>query len=119
MSVKPGKRNRILERDGHRCRRCGVDGSSGDYREQLQIDHIIPRAKGGTNEDSNLQVLCFACNLRKLDHLPTDAPERVVMDWCERTFGAALCNELVDLHRVRSLLRHLQINAEIAGDVAA
>lgn len=31
----------------------------------LQIDHIIPRARGGTGHISNLQLLCGACNALK------------------------------------------------------
>ena len=31
----------------------------------LEIDHIKARAKGGTNEPTNLQLLCSSCNSRK------------------------------------------------------
>ena len=33
--------------------------------EDMHLDHIKPLKKGGEHEDSNLQVLCQACNLRK------------------------------------------------------
>ena len=29
------------------------------------LDHIVPVASGGTSEDSNLQLLCPTCNMRK------------------------------------------------------
>ena len=51
-------RNAIFKRDGYRCRRCG------SY-EQLSIDHIVPRSKGGTDDLRNLQTLCHSCNARK------------------------------------------------------
>ena len=35
----------------------------GDNR--LEIDHIHPLARGGTNKLDNLQVLCRSCNARK------------------------------------------------------
>ena len=35
---------------------------------QAEIDHIIPKSKGGTNSSSNAQVLSKEENLRKRDH---------------------------------------------------
>jgi 5-methylcytosine-specific restriction endonuclease McrA len=34
-------------------------------RRYLVIDHIVPLARGGTNADCNLQILCDTCNARK------------------------------------------------------
>jgi hypothetical protein len=31
----------------------------------LEVEHIIPRAKGGTDDEENLWLACRACNLRK------------------------------------------------------
>jgi 5-methylcytosine-specific restriction endonuclease McrA len=51
-------KERVFLRDGRICRYCGSD-------ENLQIDHIISRKRGGTHDLENLQVLCRNCNLRK------------------------------------------------------
>lgn len=51
-------RERVFERDAHTCRACGA-------QDDLQLDHIWPVARGGTADESNLQVLCRACNARK------------------------------------------------------
>ena len=37
-----------------------------------QVDHIIPLARGGTNDRRNLQILCGECNLSKHDSDPID-----------------------------------------------
>lgn len=46
---------------GYRCPRCGR--SEPDIT--LSIDHIIPLARGGCNDISNIQPLCRACNAAK------------------------------------------------------
>ena len=52
----------ILARDHHRCRICGST-------RNLEIDHIIPIAKGGKTKFDNLQTLCHKCNVKKGDSL--------------------------------------------------
>lgn len=49
----------IYARDGYRCRKCGRK------TDDLEIDHIIPIAKGGKTVYENLQTLCHRCNVRK------------------------------------------------------
>jgi rubredoxin len=61
-TIKPGLRFEILKRDNYRCQMCGVTAKDG---ATLEIDHIYPVSKGGTNEPDNLQVLCRDCNAGK------------------------------------------------------
>lgn len=53
----------IWRRDNFTCQYCGRTINKVD----LEIDHILPVSKGGTNAPSNLQTLCFDCNRRKRD----------------------------------------------------
>jgi 5-methylcytosine-specific restriction protein A len=45
---------RIRERDNYTCQRCGSPG--------YEVDHIINVARGGTDDDDNLQTLCPGCH---------------------------------------------------------
>jgi 5-methylcytosine-specific restriction enzyme A len=58
-------REYVLDRDKSQCQSCGKSDSAAS----LQIDHIIPLAQGGSNDISNLQVLCSTCNQRKKHYL--------------------------------------------------
>lgn len=48
----------VWKRDGGRCVKCGC-------QERLEYDHIIPLAKGGSNTERNIQLLCETCNRSK------------------------------------------------------
>lgn len=54
-------RHEVFKRDGYRCRECGASKDE----TSLEIDHILPVAKGGTNDIDNLQTLCRECNRMK------------------------------------------------------
>ena len=51
----------MFKRDGYRCRECGASKDE----TSLEIDHIVPVARGGTNDIDNLQTLCRECNRMK------------------------------------------------------
>ena len=58
-------RKYVFERDKNQCQSCGKQ-----YGEtSLTIDHIIPLSRGGSNDISNLQTLCFSCNRKKSDKI--------------------------------------------------
>ena len=55
-------KDKVWNRDGGECVECGSN-------ENLEFDHIIPVAKGGSNTYRNLQLLCEPCNRSKRDNI--------------------------------------------------
>jgi 5-methylcytosine-specific restriction protein A len=44
---------------------CSFCGHTGSRDNPLSVDHIVPRAQGGTDDPSNLRVLCLTHNRRR------------------------------------------------------
>jgi len=63
------KRHNIIWRDQNQCQYCG----NKFCIENLTIDHIIPRSKGGKNTWKNLVAACKKCNQKKGDKTPEQA----------------------------------------------
>lgn len=59
-----GIRYNVLKRDYFKCTICG-DNPAKRHQCELQVDHIIPFAKGGKTNIDNLRTLCKNCNLGK------------------------------------------------------
>jgi hypothetical protein len=53
----------VFQRDLYKCRICNNSGV------KLELDHVVPVSRGGSNELDNLQTLCVACNRGKQDSL--------------------------------------------------
>jgi diadenosine tetraphosphate (Ap4A) HIT family hydrolase/5-methylcytosine-specific restriction endonuclease McrA len=58
----------VLKKAQFHCELCGI---SADIRA-LEVDHIVPRNLGGTDDPNNLQALCYSCNSMKRDRDETD-----------------------------------------------
>ncbi len=118
MPTSADKRT-LLQRDGFRCRFCGIpliraetrskirdaypdalrwgprnpDQHAGFQAMWLQFDHLLPHARGGTNEQDNLLVTCAPCNYGRSNLTLEEigladprlrAPERSAWDGLER-----------------------------------
>lgn len=57
-------RTHIKERDNFTCCQCG-NSLKAEPNLLLEVDHIIPIAKGGLTIEDNLQTLCWKCNRSK------------------------------------------------------
>lgn len=55
------RRARILARDGYRCVYCARSLPA----EELTVDHVEPRMRGGDHSEGNLVTCCRACNVAK------------------------------------------------------
>lgn len=60
----PLSRRALFARDEHRCQYCG--------RAAENIDHVIPRSRGGTHVWENVVASCRPCNTKKEDRLPAE-----------------------------------------------
>lgn len=67
-AVRLTRRN-VMLRDGYRCQYCGRRGPD----QGLNIDHVVPRARGGQDAWENLVTACEPCNRRKGERTPTEA----------------------------------------------
>lgn len=54
-------RRSVFARDGHRCQYCGATAEN--------IDHVVPRSRGGSHTWDNVVASCKRCNTQKEDYL--------------------------------------------------
>jgi len=62
----PFSRKNVMVRDGFKCQYCG--GS-----EDLTVDHIVPKSRGGKTTFENCVAACKPCNSRKRNRTPSEA----------------------------------------------
>ena len=87
-TLPSGLRFAILQRDGFRCHYCGAPAPA----VQLEVDHYIPVASGGTDDPSNLVAACQQCNAGKSAMILYDGTER----WSSRPDWSGLMREYSD-----------------------
>ena len=68
------KRQNVIWRDKNVCQYCSCVFTT----EQLTVDHIIPRSKGGLNTWENLVAACKKCNQKKGDNTPEQANMKLI-----------------------------------------
>jgi 5-methylcytosine-specific restriction endonuclease McrA len=71
----PFTRRNIYHHYGYRCCYCGKHLPTTD----LNLDHVVPRSRGGVTDWSNIVTSCIPCNLRKGDRLPTEAKMKLLI----------------------------------------
>ncbi len=66
ISTVKVNRNRIYKRDNYKCVYCGS-------KNNLTLDHVLPKSRGGKNEWANLVTSCSKCNIKKSNKTPDEA----------------------------------------------
>src|SRR5271166_4464914 len=80
-------RYEVLKRAAFRCVLCGASAED----RALEVDHIVPRNAGGSDDLSNFQALCYSCNAMKRDRDTTDF-RCIPALYRERSSGCIFCN---------------------------
>ena len=62
-------RKGVFLRDGQECQYCGSPAEN--------VDHVVPRSRGGPHEWENVVASCRRCNSRKKDRTPEEAGMRL------------------------------------------
>jgi 5-methylcytosine-specific restriction endonuclease McrA len=68
LHVAPS-RKAVFLRDGHACQYCG--------RQAENVDHVLPRSRGGRHSWDNVVAACRKCNARKENRLPAEVGLRL------------------------------------------
>lgn len=68
----------VLRRDGGLCR-CATCKASGRIRIASEVDHVVPRARGGSDAPDNLQAINAECHAAKTRR-DNGGKERVTFD---------------------------------------
>ena len=66
-------RRNVAKRDHHTCQYCGAQPGW----EQVTIDHVLPRSRGGASSWTKCVAACVGCNARKADRTPEQAGMRL------------------------------------------
>jgi hypothetical protein len=101
ISISKRVRFKIFARDNFTCRYCGKQSDA----VPLVIDHMIPVAQGGTNDEENLITACEPCNQGKSDtlidqHVANEADRlRRAQERNEQMRAAESARAIVEAHR--------------------
>jgi 5-methylcytosine-specific restriction endonuclease McrA len=85
------RKRSVHERDRWTCAYCGRRARTSLERDEMTVDHVVPRSRGGSTSDfGNLVTACRPCNGRKADRTPDEAGMRLRVTprpptWAEQT----------------------------------
>ncbi len=85
-------RQNIFKRDGYRCQYCGAI-------DNLTLDHVIPKSRGGSSTWDNLVTACKTCNSKKGDYTPDELSMTLLQKPFKPSFSMFLQNFSDELYQ--------------------
>lgn len=97
-------KSKLMARDGSKCSMCGEFLTN----ENICINHIIPRAIGGTDSIDNLNLLCLNCKHKyAISAVNMYEFERYIYDIIKKIRNFAMLNWQHLLEKIKNILRIL------------
>lgn len=107
--IRKERRSQIYLRDERACLCCGA-------KENLTLDHYVPRCHGGTHRSSNLITLCLACNCFKGDNTPREWFARLRQRFASFELFSAF-RARIERHRRRTLKPPTLMGSPISDEI--
>lgn len=98
-------REYLLEKWGRKCAYCGATDV------QLEVEHVVPRSRGGTDRVSNLTLACRECNEAKGNLLP--------QEWLEKLKKSRRAKDKERARNLEQVMQQLQVPLRDAAMVNA
>jgi 5-methylcytosine-specific restriction endonuclease McrA len=83
-------RRNLFARDNHRCQYCGQHAPP----QQLSMDHVLPRSRGGRTTWENIVCCCVKCNTQKGGRTPREARMRLLTKPAKPRYNPLLAQKL-------------------------
>jgi hypothetical protein len=87
----------LLDKWGRKCAYCGKTDVP------LEVEHIVPKSRGGTDRVSNLTIACRACNVKKGDQIAEEFGYPTLQQQAKQPLKAAACLNIIRWRIVEQL----------------
>ncbi|MHA1948333.1 MAG: HNH endonuclease [Candidatus Thorarchaeota archaeon] len=105
-------RRQLYKRDGFQCQYCGARPGS----EELSIDHILPRSKGGVTSWTNCVLSCVECNSKKSDRLLEHSGMKLLSVPKKPKFNLIRCDKAMVPTSWKNFISEAYWNVEMPND---
>ena len=106
----------VWKRDGRQCAYVSPDGERCEERKCLELDHIVPVARGGQSTVENLRVLCSAHNRHAAERMFGEEQMQAKREVAQRRRAAERFHRQADLERVAKRRAEIERQREELGE---